>query len=72
MSASEACVCVCVCVCVHEVCSCHSQKLLCERLEEQLQNLDTALKKKERAERRCRCTHVSSAHESSSMTSGLM
>ncbi|KAL2096481.1 hypothetical protein ACEWY4_008629 [Coilia grayii] len=27
-------------------------KLLCERLEEQLQNLDTALKKKERAERR--------------------
>ncbi|XP_026865168.2 remodeling and spacing factor 1 isoform X1 [Electrophorus electricus] len=27
-------------------------KLLCERLEEQLQNLDTALKKRERAERR--------------------
>ncbi|XP_029922334.1 remodeling and spacing factor 1 isoform X2 [Myripristis murdjan] len=27
-------------------------KLLCERLEEQLQNLDSALKKKERAERR--------------------
>ncbi|XP_059421336.1 remodeling and spacing factor 1-like [Carassius carassius] len=27
-------------------------KLLCERLEEELQNLDTALKKKERAERR--------------------
>ncbi|XP_048120378.1 remodeling and spacing factor 1 [Alosa alosa] len=27
-------------------------RLLCERLEEQLQNLDTALKKKERAERR--------------------
>ncbi|KAM9318943.1 remodeling and spacing factor 1 [Pholidichthys leucotaenia] len=27
-------------------------KLLCEKLEEQLQNLDTALKKKERAERR--------------------
>ncbi|XP_060779457.1 remodeling and spacing factor 1 isoform X3 [Neoarius graeffei] len=28
------------------------EKLLCERLEEQLQNLDTALKKRERAERR--------------------
>lgn len=28
------------------------QKLLCEKLEEQLQDLDVALKKKERAERR--------------------
>lgn len=28
------------------------QKLLCDKLEEQLQNLDVALKKKERAERR--------------------
>lgn len=28
------------------------QKLLCEKLEEQLQNLDSALKKRERAERR--------------------
>lgn len=36
---------------------CHFQKLLCERLEEQLQNLDTALKKRERAERRCRHTY---------------
>lgn len=29
-----------------------AQKLLCEKLEEQLHNLDSALKKKERAERR--------------------
>lgn len=28
------------------------QKQLCDKLEEQLQNLDAALKKKERAERR--------------------
>lgn len=34
------------------VCFSSVQKLLCEKLEEQLQNLDSALKKKERAERR--------------------
>lgn len=30
----------------------HLQKQLCDKLEEQLQNLDASLKKKERAERR--------------------
>lgn len=40
------------------VCFSSVQKLLCEKLEEQLQNLDSALKKKERAERRYTHTHT--------------
>lgn len=35
----------------HKLCSL-LQKQLCDKLQEQLQNLDAALKKKERAERR--------------------
>ncbi|CDQ86464.1 unnamed protein product [Oncorhynchus mykiss] len=42
--------CVCVCPCVRVLTL--SLKLLCDRLEEQLQNLDCALKKRDRAERR--------------------